>query len=116
MNPAALQPRRAIALCGAILVSAFAARVATNQHVIFITINGVGAYYLADTNASLPTLRRLMAERAVAEGTRVSNPAITWPNHTTLVTGVAPDKHSVLFDGVLTPRLDAGRHFSRRDG
>ncbi len=39
---------------------------------------------------------------------RVSNPAITWPNHTTLVTGVPPRKHSVLFNGVLE-RPGAGR-------
>lgn len=49
----------------------------------------------------MPTLRKLIAEGAVAEGLRVSNPSTTWPNHTTLVTGVHPDKHSVLFNGML---------------
>lgn len=73
----------------------------TNHHVILITIDGLAAYYLPDPKAPLPTLRRLAAEGASAEGMRVSNPAITWPNHTTLVTGVQPAKHSVLFNGVL---------------
>src|SRR5688572_2458010 len=74
---------------------------ATNRHVILITIDGFAAYLLTDPQAPVPTLRRMAAEGAVAEGMRVSNPAITWPNHTTLVTGVHPQKHSVLFNGVL---------------
>jgi predicted AlkP superfamily pyrophosphatase or phosphodiesterase len=73
----------------------------TNHHVILVTIDGCAAYYLADTKSPLPTLRKLAREGATAAGLRVSNPAITWPNHTTLVTGVHPEKHSVLFNGVL---------------
>jgi predicted AlkP superfamily pyrophosphatase or phosphodiesterase len=32
---------------------------------------------------------------------QVSNPSVTWPNHTSLVTGVRPERHGVLFNGVL---------------
>ena len=74
---------------------------AMNDHVILITIDGGAAYYLQDPAAPLPTLRKLAAQGATAEGMKVSNPSITWPNHTTLVTGVHPEKHSVLFNGVL---------------
>jgi predicted AlkP superfamily pyrophosphatase or phosphodiesterase len=49
----------------------------------------------------MPVLRKLATEGAVAKGLRVSNPSVTWPNHTTLVTGVPADKHSVLFNGRL---------------
>jgi predicted AlkP superfamily pyrophosphatase or phosphodiesterase len=73
----------------------------SNDHVVLITIDGLAAYYLSDPLAPLPTLRRLAAEGATAEGLHVSNPTTTWPNHTTLVTGVHPDQHSVLFNGVL---------------
>lgn len=73
----------------------------TNDHVVLITIDGLAAFYLADPQAPLPTLRKLAAEGASAEALRVSNPATTWPNHTTLVTGVHPEKHSVLFNGLL---------------
>src|SRR2546429_5286203 len=74
---------------------------ATNHHLILITIDGLAASYLSDPQAPLPTLRRLAAEGAAAESLRVSNPSITWPNHTTLGTGVHPDKHSLPFNGVL---------------
>ncbi len=79
----------------------FPAYPATNDHVILITIDGLAAFYLANPQAPLPTLRKLAAEGASAEALHVSNPATTWPNHTTLVTGVHPEKHSVLFNGLL---------------
>ncbi|OGV58117.1 MAG: phosphodiesterase [Lentisphaerae bacterium RIFOXYA12_FULL_48_11] len=34
----------------------------------------------------------------------VSNPSITWINHTTIATGVTPRKHGVLFNGLLVRR------------
>jgi predicted AlkP superfamily pyrophosphatase or phosphodiesterase len=89
---------------------------ATNDHVLLITIDGLAAFYLTDPHAPLPTLHKLAAEGASAEALRVSNPSATWANHTTLVTGVHPDKHSVLFNGVLARfgpgqavRIDAER-------
>lgn len=71
------------------------------EHVILISVDGLPAYLFDDPNASMPTLRKLAARGAVAEGMTVSNPSVTWPNHTTLVTGVRPEKHGVLFNGVL---------------
>ena len=83
-----------------VLVSRFA-RAASQDHVVLITIDGLAAFYLSDPQASLPTLRSLASEGAQAEALRVANPATTWPNHTTLITGVYPDAHSVLFNGRL---------------
>jgi predicted AlkP superfamily pyrophosphatase or phosphodiesterase len=87
--------------CLLLFVCAGNATPATNRHVILITMDGFAAYLLSDPQAPIPTLRRMANEGVAAEGMRVSNPAITWPNHTTLVTGVHPEKHSVLFNGVL---------------
>ena len=90
----------------ALLLLLLPARADTNHHVILITIDGGAAFYLKDPAAPIPTLRKLAAQGVVAEGMRVSNPPITWPNHTTLVTGVHPEKHSVLFNGVLMRQGD----------
>jgi predicted AlkP superfamily pyrophosphatase or phosphodiesterase len=86
-------------LAGVLQVSQASA--STNHHVILVTIDGLAAYYLFDPQAPLPTLRKLAAEGASAEALRVSNPTTTWPNHTTLITGVSPARHSVLFNGLL---------------
>src|SRR5690606_22458563 len=54
-----------------------------------------------DPTLPIPVLRQLAAEGASADAMTVSNPSITWPTHTTLVTGVTPRKHGVLFNGLL---------------
>lgn len=75
---------------------------ASDRHVVIVCIDGFAAYLLDDPKAPVPTLRKLAQEGALAEGgMRVSNPSVTWPNHTTLITGVRPEKHGVLANGVL---------------
>lgn len=91
----------------ALLIFALGAAGSTNHHVLLITIDGFAAFYLKDPSAPLPTLRKLASEGAMADGMKVANPSITWPNHTTLVTGVYAEKHSVFFNGVLK-RAGAG--------
>jgi len=74
----------------------------SDRHVVIVCIDGFAAYLLNDPKAPVPTLRKLAEEGAFAEGgMRVSNPSVTWPNHTTLVTGVRADRHGVLANGSL---------------
>ncbi len=85
-----------------LLPLAFRTAVAEEPHVVVISVDGLPAYLLDDPKASLPAIRRLMASGAVAKkGMRVSNPSVTWPNHTTLMSGVHPSIHGVLFNGSL---------------
>jgi len=69
--------------------------------VILISLDGLAGFYLDDPQAELPTLRKLAAEGARAEGMVCSFPTVTWPNHTTLVTGVKPGKHGVIGNSYL---------------
>lgn len=82
--------------------AALAAEPAKDQHVVVISIDGLAGYLLDDPKAPIPTIRRLAREGSFAVGgMRVSNPSVTWPNHTSMVTGVRPEKHGVLANGVL---------------
>jgi predicted AlkP superfamily pyrophosphatase or phosphodiesterase len=72
------------------------------QHVVIISVDGFPAYLLEDPKAPIPNVRRLAREGVSAAGMRVINPSVTWPNHTSLVTGVRADKHGVLANGILT--------------
>ncbi|MGC3966652.1 MAG: alkaline phosphatase family protein [Pirellulales bacterium] len=73
-----------------------------NAHVVIISIDGLAGYLLDDPKAPLATIRGLAKSGGfVAGGMHVSNPSVTWPNHTSLVTGVRPEKHGVLANGVL---------------
>lgn len=83
-------------------VSAPAADVpASERCVILISVDGLAGFYLDDPKAHLPTLRSMARDGARADGLVCAFPTVTWPNHTTLVTGVAPGKHGVLGNNYL---------------
>lgn len=87
----------------------------TSHHVVIITLDGFAGWALDDPYLPVPTLRMLAARGAVAKGMRSVNPTVTWPNHTSIVTGVTPAKHGVLFNGMLVrdpgvpPRVEPWR-------
>jgi predicted AlkP superfamily pyrophosphatase or phosphodiesterase len=72
-----------------------------DRQVVVISIDGLPAYAFGDMSVSMPTLRKMAREGVIAtEGMQTVNPAVTWPNHTSMVTGVTPAKHGVLFNGL----------------
>jgi predicted AlkP superfamily pyrophosphatase or phosphodiesterase len=71
------------------------------EHVVMISLDGLPAYLVDDPKVSMPNLHALARRGVRAAGMRVSNPSVTWPNHTTLVTGMQPRRHGVLANGVL---------------
>lgn len=87
----------------------------TSNHVVIISLDGFAGWALDDPHLPVPTLRRLAARGALARGMRPVNPTVTWPNHTSMVTGVTPAKHGVLFNGILVrepgvaPRIEPWR-------
>ncbi len=103
MNRFALLP---ICLLGLLLPLASHAAPAKDRHVVLVSIDGFPAYLWNDPTLQVPHLRRLAAEGVSAKAMTVSNPSITWINHTTLVTGVEPRKHGVLFNGLLVREGD----------
>ena len=85
------------------------------RHVVLISLDGFPASALDDPDLPLPTLRDLAARGARAKVMRPVNPTVTWPNHTSFITGVTPAKHGVLFNGILVrepgvpPRVEPWR-------
>ncbi len=82
-------------------MAAWFCQAAEDQHVVLITIDGCPARMFWDAKTPIPRIRQLAADGVAAEGLRISNPTLTWPNHTTLVTGVQAASHSVLYNGIL---------------
>lgn len=73
----------------------------TDRHVVLVSIDGFPSFLWKDQTIPLPNLRKLAAEGAQATAMTIVNPAITWPNHTSLVTGVTPRRHGVLYNGLV---------------
>lgn len=68
----------------------------TNRIVVMISVDGLAAFYFDDAKAEMPTIRALAQGGAHAAMMKAVAPTVTWPNHTTLVTGVNPAKHGVV--------------------
>lgn len=106
-----------VTLMAQALVSSAAAQVSPKDRtVVVITVDGFPAWIWNDPTLPTPLLRQLATEGATAKAMTVSNPSVTWINHTTLVTGVPPAKHGVLFNGLLVrtgpdspPRIEQWR-------
>jgi predicted AlkP superfamily pyrophosphatase or phosphodiesterase len=82
------------------------AAVHKQQTVVVLSLDGFPAYALDDPRLPIPTLRKLAREGAAATAMQPINPTVTWPNHTTMVTGVDASHHHVLFNGLLTRNPD----------
>src|SRR5216117_1574554 len=67
-----------------------------NRIVVLMSVDGLANFYMDDPAAEMPTIRKMAAEGAKAASMRASDPTVTWPNHTTLVTGVSPARHGVV--------------------
>ncbi len=98
-----------------ITLTAFAGQEPAARHVVVISLDGFPSWALDDEYLPAPTLRGLAARGVRARSMRPVNPTVTWPNHTSLVTGVTPARHGVLFNGILVrepgvpPRVEPWR-------
>ncbi len=69
---------------------------AAPRHVVMISIDGLmPSTYTQPGPSRIPTLRRLAREGASAEGVIGVLPTVTYPSHTTLITGVLPAVHGI---------------------
>lgn len=67
------------------------------RHVLVVSVDGLGASWLTNPPANLrtPNLRRLMAEGSYAHAVVGVYPSVTYPSHTTIVTGRMPAEHGI---------------------
>jgi hypothetical protein len=82
-----------------ILTLLVAGSVFAAQPLVVISVDGLDNRYLAQADRmglKIPTLRRLMREGQYSKGVIGVVPTITWPSHTTILTGVDPVVHGIL--------------------
>lgn len=80
-------------------------------YVAVISVDGLGASELFSQPTCLPArsaIRELARNGTYSRGVRPVFPAITYPSHATMVTGVNPDRHGVIDNGV------RGQWFAKR--
>jgi predicted AlkP superfamily pyrophosphatase or phosphodiesterase len=90
-----------LAALGGLCCLALAQAPAKERMVVVISLDGFPAYDLDEPKLPIPTLRSLIENGASARMATV-NPTVTWPNHTTMVTGVRADEHGLLANGTIS--------------
>jgi predicted AlkP superfamily pyrophosphatase or phosphodiesterase len=84
---------------------------AQEKHVILISIDGLRPEFYMDPSWGMVNVRQGMQTGSYAEGVRGSFPTVTYPSHTTMVTGVLPAKHGIYYNTPVEPLGISGKWF-----
>jgi predicted AlkP superfamily pyrophosphatase or phosphodiesterase len=80
---------------------------ASAASVLMISIDGMKPEYVLQADAhglKIPVLRSMLRDGTHAAGVTGVWPTVTYPSHTTLLTGVAPNVHGILDNAQFDPR------------
>lgn len=89
--------RKPLAILG--LLAALCLPAEARTRLLVISVDGLDWRYLRDADSlglKLPHIRGLLKGAQVADGVVGVWPTITWPSHTTMLTGVPPFQHGIL--------------------
>ena len=79
---------------------------ASGSALLLVSIDGLRPDYVLQADAhglKIPHLRRILRDGAHATGARGVLPTVTYPSHTTIVTGVWPAKHGIYTNTTFDP-------------
>jgi predicted AlkP superfamily pyrophosphatase or phosphodiesterase len=82
-----------------------------SKHVIIISIDGLRPDFYREDKWATPTLHKLVAEGVSADGVRGVFPTVTYPSHTTIITGAMPLKHGVYYNTPFEPDGATGKWY-----
>jgi len=91
-------PPRALLALPLLLLAIAAGQRAIAASLLMISVDGLKPEYVLDADAhglKIPFLRGLMRDGAYARGMTGVWPTVTYPSHTTLLTGLSPAEHGI---------------------
>ncbi|TCO28872.1 putative AlkP superfamily pyrophosphatase or phosphodiesterase [Pedobacter psychrotolerans] len=84
-----------LAILTAITISA---KAQMPKYVVLVSIDGFRPDFYLDKSWPAPNLQQLAASGSYAKGVRCIFPSVTYPSHTTLITGAFPAKHGITYN------------------
>lgn len=81
------------------------------DHVVLVSIDGLRPEFYLDREWPAPMLQQLVAEGAHAETVESVFPTVTYPSHTTIITGVRPAQHGIFYNSPFEPEGRTGRWY-----
>ena len=78
------------------------------DHVILVSIDGLRPEFYLDASWPAPNLQQMAAEGAKAERVEGVFPTVTYPSHTTMISGVLPAEHGIHYNNPFEPNGETG--------
>lgn len=103
------------ALCLATATGTIQAQNKVATHVVLITVDGFRPEFYLDSTYGMMTVRQLMKQGVAAQGVDPVFPSVTYPDHTTMVTGVTPAKHGIFYNTPFEPAGATGKWYWNYD-
>lgn len=82
-----------------------------SKHVVLITIDGFRPDFYRQDGWNTPNLHQLMSAGSYANGVRGVFPTVTFPSHTTIITGAMPLKHGICYNTPFEPDGETGKWY-----
>lgn len=83
-----------------------------HHKLLVVSVDGLDWRYLRDADSlslKIPVIRSLMRQGRYAQGVVGVYPTVTWPSHTSIITGLRPDQHGIL--GNRRPKSEGGDYY-----
>jgi predicted AlkP superfamily pyrophosphatase or phosphodiesterase len=109
INPSIRGHRFLLWMAFAVFLLLAVAEPAGARSVVLISVDGMRPDYITRADQlglKAPNLRRMMKEGAYAEGVKGVVPTVTYPSHTTLITGVSPAIHGIYSNTTFDPEQE----------
>lgn len=81
------------------------------KYVVMVSVDGFRPDFYLNRSWPAPNMQQMMDKGIYAEGVRGVFPTVTYPSHTTLITGVMPGKHGIVYNTPFDPKGLSGRWF-----
>ena len=82
------------------------------DHVVLVSVDGFRPdFYLPGSTWPAPNMQQMARDGAHAEGVRGVFPTVTYPSHTTIVTGALPARHGIHYNRPFEPEGQTGEWY-----
>lgn len=81
------------------------------DHVVLISVDGLRPEFYLEESWPAPMLQQMRREGAHARAVKSVFPSVTYPAHTTIITGMMPIDHGISYNGPFEPRGETGRWY-----
>lgn len=85
------------------------------DHVVLITVDGLRPEFYLEERWPAPMMQLMAREGAHAKKVRGVTPTVTYPSHTTIVTGALPARHGIVHNRPFQPDGPTGRWYMEHD-